>query len=175
MNLQVNLRRLSALGWMVVFFLILLLTGNDLCGLQNRPLVGLSGEARMVKLKLKQLENAVLQRSQAITGDMRMLLAHYSPAGTSEDSPFDNEPQMEESSYEAPIQLPKLTGIMQRVDHRGQQSYIAVFNNQFCRKNDIIDGFRVSFISPQGIELIRSGQKWFLACPTAHYSMDAGN
>jgi hypothetical protein len=173
-SFQVRPVTICTWGWGAAFLIVLLISANDLCRLQNRPLVGLSGETRMVKLKLTLLENTVLQSSQALATDMNLLLANYMPVRPSDSNLQIQEDQEEGGSHREPIQLPTLTGVLQRLDHRGQQSYTAVFNNRLCRINDHIDGFRVSLISPQGVELMRAGRRWHLACPTAHYSMDIG-
>jgi hypothetical protein len=175
MKVRVNSKRLCAWGWVIAFLVTLLIAGNDLFGLQGRPLVGLSGETRMVKLKLKQLEDAAWQRSQSVSADINILLANYMPALRGENDALEKGSQRAGELYNEPVRLPALTGIIQKVDYRGRLSYIAAFKSRFCKKNDYIDGFRIGFISPQGVEVMRSGRKWFLACPTAHYSMDAGN
>jgi hypothetical protein len=148
-----------------------------LMSMEARPIQGYSGTIRELQTNLQRFE--IIQSTHALPFQLSWQVPELfnpfpSPGGGLDVPPSSQERTDRRSPGLEPTPLPVLSGIIRTLDANGSVYFQAVLNGRSCRKNDQIDNFTVSQITPAGVVLRRTELTWFIQCPMPPYSSDQG-
>ena len=165
---------------MLAALLILWYNAEAMTSLLDKPLPGLSPEARSTIAKWQRLENEIaLQLKQAISSReidkivagidfrkvKRILVAKKS----------EIVPEMVKKALpvkKKDVKLPSLNGIVALYGTDGSVDYLAVIDGKTREEKSRIGDFVLERIDAQGILLTKDKASWFVPAPTVAFSVD---
>ena len=172
-----NVQRWCHGGWVLAALILISINGFGFLSIEGQTVEGYSPLIKSLQQKLTQLENErSVQKTIAMgNNEIRHLFVAYHQAkpDTIQNNEMSEEVNRPSKTTNDPI-LPSLNGIIQMKDSFGSAYYTAIINGKSYGEKDRVMNFVVTKISLRGIELSRSGKRWFIQCPNVYYSIDQG-
>jgi hypothetical protein len=173
-----NVQRWCHGGWVLAALILISINGFGFLSIEGQTVEGYSPLIKSLQQKLTQLENQPSVQKVIAMGnnEIRHLFVAYHQTGpdTIQNNEISNEVNPpSKAANDAPI-LPSLNGIIQMKDSFGSAYYTALIDGRPYREKERVKNFVVTKISLRGIELSRSGKRWFIQCPDVYYSIDRG-
>jgi hypothetical protein len=166
-------KRIYMICWVLAALLAAGYNGSELMALLNAPIPGRSMDVRRAIQKRRQLEektSAVL-KSGSIGSNTNLILLKSGPDFNQQKKKVSiPPPKVEAKKEKKEIILPSLTGVMRTSDVQGNLRAIALIGGKRLGEQDIVQGFRVQKITPNGVVLTKQGAKWFVPVPEVHFS-----
>jgi predicted amino acid-binding ACT domain protein len=178
MKISGSLQRTCLGGWLLAALLIGGMNIHQFAILENQPLAGYSQTIKILQANLLQFDQTLANglfslASQVELPDSGLLSKEVGKAANGIPASVDHN--VPENQVTNTIILPSLTGIVHVVPTNGTVYFQALLNGQLCRTKDVIDGFTVDKISPEGVVVRRAGIIRTIESPTPYYSSDQGN
>ena len=144
-----------------------------LAEMDYRPMSQTSSAASQLRLKLHQLDQLALKRSDLADG----LGEYLKTSAPLPQHPKEIERQVgdaikvEPSIVPATHPLPRLSGIIRVTAGPGRNSYSALIEGRLYSPKDRVSDFLIEDIASNGIQVSRRGQRWFIPAPDVYYSL----
>ncbi|MDX2446098.1 MAG: hypothetical protein QNK29_02730 [Desulfobacterales bacterium] len=175
-----NPKRLIIGLWVLSALLILWYNATAMTSLIDKPLPGLSSEARATIAKWQRLEDAIALRLKGIVDlqEIEKIFARIDlkkakvvlPAKNSEPTPkIVRKP---EPIIKKKVELPSLSGIVTIYGTDGDMVYLAVIDGKTREEKSSIGDFVLKRIDSKGILLAQGKESWFVPAPTVDFSVD---
>ena len=175
-----NNKRLIIGSWVLAALLILWYNATAMTSLLDKPLPGLSPEARSTIAKYQRLENHIASRLKEMIDPRKMedifariddIRAKVLPAAK-KSGPVPATVKKPKPVRKKDVALPSLNGIVAVYDAGGAVAYLAVMDGKTREEKSSIGGFRIEKIDAKGVLLAQGKENWFLPAPTVDFSMD---
>ncbi len=180
MVIKGNPKRLIIGLWVLAALLILWYNAAAMTALIDKPLPGLSSDARATIAKWQRLENDIAMRLKEIIDlqEIEKIFARIDfkqtkavlPAKKTESRP--KPVQKPEPLIKKKIELPSLNGIMTVYGTDGDVVYLAVIDGKTRETKSKIGDFVIQRIDAKGILLVQDKESWFVPAPTVEFSVD---
>jgi hypothetical protein len=175
-----NPKRLIIGLWVLAALLILWYNAAAMTSLIDKPLPGLSSDARATLAKWQRLESYIAMRLKE-TVDLREIEKIFSridynkpktvlPA--KKTAPRPQTAQKPKQVRKKKIALPSLDGILAVYGTDGDVVYLAVIDGKTLEKKSRIGDFVIESIDAKGILLAQNKESWFVPAPTVEFSVD---
>jgi hypothetical protein len=166
--------------WVLTALLIFWFNAAALTSLLDKPLPGMSPEARTTIAKWQRLENSIALKLEQVMDpreiekivariDFKKLKAII-PAKKSQ--PMPTPAKKTEPAPKKPVRLPALSGIVAVYGTDGAVVHLAVIDGKTREENSRIGEFLLEKIDATGILLAQDDKNWFVPAPTVDFSMD---
>ena len=165
---------------MLAALLILWYNAAAMTSLIDKPLPGLSSEARATIAKWQRLENHIALRLKEIVDlqEIEKIFARIDlnkvkavlPVKKSEPRP--RTVQKPEPVRKKKVELPSLNGILAVYGTDGDVDYLAVIDGKTREEKSSIGDFVLERIDAKGIRLAQDKESWFVPAPTVEFSVD---
>ncbi len=175
-----NPKRLIIGLWVLAALLILWYNAAAMTSLIDRPLPGLSSDARATIAKWQRLENDIAIRMKEIIDlqEIEKIFARIDfektkavlPAKKSEPRP--RPVKKPEPIRKKKIVLPSLSGVLAVYGTDGDVIYLAVIDGKTREKKSRVGDFVIERIDAKGILLAQGKESWFVPAPTVEFSVD---
>lgn len=175
-----NPKRLIIGLWVLAALLLLWYNAAAMTSLLDKPLAGLSPEARATIAKGQRLENDIaLRLKQVINSDeIEKIIARIDfkkikavlPAKKSGTIP--KAVKKPEPVKKKEVILPALNGIVAVYGTDGRVVYLAVMDGKTLEEKSSIGEFVLEKIDAKGVLLTQEKENWFVPAPTVEFSMD---
>jgi len=163
-----------------VALLILWYNAAAMTSLLDKPLPGLSPEARSTIAKWQRLENHMALRLKQVIKpqEIEKILARFDvkkvkailPAKKS--APKPTAVKKAEPVKKKDVKLPTLNGIVAVYGTDGKVVYLAVIDGKTREEKSSIGEFMLEKIDAKGILLAQDKENWFVPAPKVEFSMD---
>ena len=175
-----NPKRLIIGMWVLAALLILWYNAAAMTSLIDKPLPGLSPDARTTIAKWQRLESGIAIRLKEIIDlkEIEKIFARIDynktktvlPAKKTEPRP--KPAQKPKQIRKKKIALPSLNGILAVYGTDGDVVYLAVIDGKTREKKSRVGDFVIESIDAKGILLTQNKERWFVPAPTIEYSVD---
>jgi len=175
-----NPKRLIIGLWVLAALLILWYNAAAMTSMIDKPLPGLSPDARATIAKWQRLENDIAIRLKDIVDlqEIEKIFARIDfnktkavlPAKRTESRP---KPVLKpEPARKKKITLPSLSAILAVYGTDGDVVYLAVVDGKTREKKSRVGDFVIERIDAKGILLAQGKESWFVPAPTVEFSVD---
>ena len=180
-----NPKRLLIGLWVLAALLILWYNAAAMTSLFDRPLPGLSPEARETITKYQRLENQIKSRfkDKLTIQELTEIVAHIDlesvrkivlPVKKSLAKPKAvKKPKKIIAKPKQVVTLPSLNGIMAVYDKMGHVVYLAVIDGKTREEKSSVGKFVIDKIEADGVHLKQDKDSWFITAPRVDFSIDA--
>jgi len=175
-----NPKRLIIGLWVLLALLILWYNAAAMTSLLDKPLPGLSPEARSTITKWHRLENDVALRLKQVMSaqEIDKILARFDlkkvkavlPAKKKTAVPTAVKKPQPIKKKE--VKLPVLNGVVAVYGTDGKVVYLAVIDGKTREEKSSIGEFVLEKIDAKGVLLVQDKENWFVPAPTVEFSMD---
>jgi len=175
-----NPKRLIIGLWVLAALLILWYNAAAMTSLFDKPLPGLSPDARATIAKWQRLESHIAMRLKDVVDlqEIEKIFARIGydktdavlPAKKTESRP--KPVQKPKQIKKKKIELPSLNGILAVYGTDGDVVYLAVIDGMTREKNSKVGEFVIESIDAKGILLAQDTESWFVPAPTVEFSVD---
>ncbi len=174
-----NPKRLIIGLWVLAALLILWYNAAAMTSLIDKPLPGLSSDARATIAKWQRLESYIAMRMKEVIDlqEIEKIFARIDfktqtvlPAKKTEPRP--KTAQKLEPVRKKKIELPSLSGILAVYGTNGDVVYLAVIDGKTREKKSRVGDFVIESIDAKGILLAQNKESWFVPAPTVEFSVD---
>jgi uncharacterized protein YuzE len=175
-----NPKRLIIGLWVLAALLILWYNAAAMTSLIDKPLPGLSSEARATIAKWQRLENhiAIRLKESLSQQEIEKIFARIDlnrtktvlPARKSE--PIPKTVRKPEPVRKKQVALPSLSGIVAVYGTDGDVVYLAVIDGKTREEKSSIGDFVLERIDANGVLLAQEKESWFVPAPTVGFSVD---
>ena len=171
-----NRQRVFIGAWLAAAFMLLGFNGYLYLLPGAGTLEGNSRVMRSLQQKLTRLNLAVEKTGFVKTGKWfcAALPAQPHTSGPAPSKSDDGSGAGKETAVVHPVELPRLTGILESSDSVDGLRYVAVLNGKVCRERERIDSFTVRKIMKDKVILKGFGTQWEIRNPAPGYSSDRG-
>ncbi len=175
-----NPKRLIIGLWVLAALLILWYNAAAMTSLLDKPLPGLSREARATIAKWQRLENDIALRMKQVLDpqEIEKIIAGIDlKEGTAvlaakKIVPMPTAVKKPEPVKKKDVKLPNLSGIVAVYGTDRDVTFLAVIDGKTCEEKSSIGRFVLERIDAQGILLAQGQQSWFVPAPTVTFSVD---
>lgn len=165
---------------MLAALLVLWYNAAAMTSVFDKPLPGLSPEARSTIAKWQRLENDIAIRLKEIIDlqEIEKILAGIDVKKAKEVlparkiAPRPKMTQKPEPVKKKDVKLPALNGIVAVYGTDGNVIYLAVIDGKTREEKSSIGDFVLERIDAQGILLAQDKDSWFVPAPTVEFSVD---
>jgi len=166
--------------WVLAALLILWYNGVAMTALMDKPLAGLSPEARETITKWQRLEHRMASKLKDIMDpdEIRRIFAAFDlekvkavlPVKKAKPAPAAAKRSVSKPRKE--VVLPTLSGILAIYDADGNTEYLAVIDGKAQAAKSRIGDFLLDRINDRGILLTQDKDAWFIPAPRVDFSLD---
>ena len=166
--------------WVLAALLILWYNAAAMTSLMDKPLPGLSSEARATIAKWQRLENYIAIRLREIV-DLQEIEKIFARIDFKKEKPVlsakKSEPLSKTVRKPEPVrkknvELPSLNGIVAVYGTDGDVVYLAVIDGKTREEKSSIGDFVLERIDAKGVLLAQDRESWFVPAPTVDFSVD---
>jgi hypothetical protein len=173
--LEIGSRFKLIIGLFLLTSLILLgYNGFRFMVLYDNPLIGISSESKLARIKWNRLETLIgkeKNRSWGKSIETMIKREEENEVKFEEIIPVPNVTAVVEKDTEI---LPNISGIIKTSDSNGKSSSAVIVDGKIYYENENVAGFTIEEITEKGVSLIKGGKSFFIDAPTSPYSMDRG-
>ena len=180
MVIRGNPKRFIIGVWVLTALLVFWFNAAALTSLLDKPLTGMSPEARTTIAKWQRLENSLALKLEQVMDprEIEKIVARIDfkkrktvlPAKKAR--PMPTPAKKTEPAPKKPVKLPALSGIVAVYGTDGAVVHLAVIDGKAREENSRIGDFYLEKIDAKGILLARDKKNWFIPAPTVAFSMD---
>jgi len=160
--------------------LILWYNAAVMMSLIDKPIPGLSSEARTTIAKWQRLENAMALRLKEIVDlqEIEKIFARIDLGKKKAVLPVKKKKAIPKTSRKPEpvikkrVELPSLNGIVSVYGTDGDVVYLAVIDGKTREEKSSIGDFVLERIDTKGILLAQGKDSWFIPAPTVEFSVD---
>lgn len=159
--------------WLLAALLLAGHNGSKLATLLGMPVSGQSAQVKLASEKWRQLQDKMSQtvKEMADKIDLDLAFTKFSAHFEHQKSNDLDSEVVQENRPEPQIRhLPKLSGILRRMDINGNVYALAVIEGRRFQEKDTVREFRIQKIEEKGVVLAKGGRRWFLKTPEVSYS-----